>query len=102
MFRLVVVALAVIGLFSLFGGAGIGALFLVPLGIFLVLAMLGVVGCGMMGRGRNVRRWQPSRRERAAEPDRSREERFEEWHRLAHARDEVDSWVDGMPDARQE
>ena len=96
MFRLVIVALAVIGAFSLFGGVGIGAFFLLPL---LFIGMMMFVGCGMR-RGR--RRWQSGDRGRPVRDSASREDRFDEWHRIAHAREEVDSWVDGMPGGGQE
>ncbi len=38
-------------------------------------------------------RWSHRRRE-PAEPTPTDTERFEEWHRMAHAKKEVDSWVD--------
>ncbi len=116
LFVLVVMVLAVIGLVSLFGGtaaAGLAALVALPI-LALKLALLFlVVGFFMRGcrpgwkhphrdgefRPRWSRPERPRRsRRRPEEPRRSDEDRFEEWHRMSHAREEVDSWVDGLPE----
>ncbi len=110
MFRFALVVLAAIGLGSLlFGGVGWGAsglgfLLLAPLfiamKIMFFLVIFGLFRTAFVGR-RNYSNygpwgWRPqrrtSRRESTAGP--SEQERFDEWHRLQHARDEVDSWVD--------
>lgn len=111
MFRFVVVALAVVGLFSLVSGAlgtaaaGVGALVLLPIllfKLFFILMIFGFLGQRMWGRDGGPWRWRSPRWTRPEPPGPSREERFEEWHRIAHAREEVDGWVDGMPDVEQE
>ena len=92
MFRLIVVILAAIGLYSLFGG--LGFLFLPILFFGLMFAF---AGCKMTRRYRGEQRWRGRPADRA-----SREDRFDEWHRMSHARDEVDSWVDDLPAGGQE
>ncbi len=118
MFRLLVVVLAVMGLASLFGGTaagGLAALLFFPillLKIAFFVMLLGFIG-RRIGRwdgrwdggwdggwdgsrhGPRHRRHDPRREPR--EPRRSDEERFDEWHRMAHAREEVDSWVEHLP-----
>ena len=99
-----VFALAAVGLASVLGSgvAWIGALFLLPLLILklaFVLMMFGFIGRRLAGRRaswdwdepRWVGRSRPARRR--PEPSAGREDRFEEWHRMAHAREEVDGWV---------
>ncbi len=107
LFRVAVVVLAVVGLFSLLGsiGAGLaatlGALLLLPLFLLkvgLILAVIGFFGrkFARCGRGDWQSDWQEhwtQRRRRPQEPRRSTEESFEEWHRMAHAREEVDRWA---------
>lgn len=117
MFRLIVAALAVIGLVSLFFGDGaaaaVGLGFLaIPLvlaKVFFFVLLLGFIARGVSGGGRrrpgppwawqvDAEDWQSrprrSRRYEQRRPDRpSREDQFEEWHRLAHARKEVDDWA---------
>ncbi|NNK90839.1 MAG: hypothetical protein HKO87_00250 [Acidimicrobiia bacterium] len=121
MFRLVVAALAIVGLVSLFFGSGpaaaVGVGFLaIPLilaKVFFFVLLLGFIARGVSGhRGRRGHwrnqsaqgrpwMWQvPSDREgrsrqsRRSRPERpSREDDFEEWHRMAHARKEVDDWA---------
>ena len=105
-FRLAIAVLAVIGLVSLFTGgvsaaaAGAGFLLLLPV-LFLAKILFFVVLFGFIGRGFSRRRYyeygspwerreRPSRRPRE---DRSREDDFDDWHRMAHAREEVDEWV---------
>jgi hypothetical protein len=105
MFRFLLVPLAVIGIIAIFTGGvtaatalGVGAGFL-ALKVLLVIMFFGMIG-GFFRSGRHWRggpSFRPprspwSRRADTAEP--SREEQFEEWHRMAHAREEVDSWVD--------
>ncbi len=104
MFRLLVVVLAVVGLFSLFGGAaagGLAALLFFPI-LLLKLAffvmVLGFIGRRIGGWDGGWEAPRHHRRPRPREPRRSGEERFDEWHRMAHAREEVDSWVEHLPD----
>ena len=100
-FRLMVGVLAAVGLWSLLSGASAGAawLLVIPALVFgklLAIALLfGFAGRRMHRRGyRPDWRRHPGRRrpDDAGRP--SAEERFEEWHRMAHARREVDSWVE--------
>lgn len=101
--RLAVTVLAVIGLFSLFssGGtaaaAGAGVALLAPLFIVGKIAFFMLI-FGMLGRGFGHRSpWgrqayqRPERGDQSSEP--ITEADFEEWHRLNHAKDEVDGWV---------
>ncbi len=105
MIRLAIVVLAVIGMVSLLGGgvsgaaAGAGFLLLLPLLFFAKIvffaALIGFIGRGF-GRRPPYRSGPPwSWRERQTDrPSRSsRENEFDEWHRMAHAREEVDGWV---------
>ncbi len=106
MFRFAILVLAAIGLGSLlFGGAGFAAgagfLLLAPL-LFLAKIMFFVMIFGLFKHGFGHYR-RPSangpwgrrpRRESTRDRVPSEEERFADWHRLQHARDEVDSWVD--------
>lgn len=103
---------------------GIGALLLVPLFIIMKIAFFmllfgfiarGFANRGYQRRGRSwmsdwtddwenewsdwrARRQRPSgsraRWERRRRTEPSEGDRFEEWHRMAHAKKEVDSWVD--------
>ena len=107
MFRFAFVALALMAFGSLLAGAAgtAGLLVLAPLFIigklFLILVVFGAVG-GFFWRGYDGGRpsppWtrfrQPRRDEESTEKNQT--EQFEEWHRMAHARDEVDSWVEGL------
>ena len=106
MFRFVFLAVALIAFGALLAGGiegvGAGLLVLAPvliLGkILLFLLLFGAIG-GFFWRTYDGRPSQPPwswRRppRRRQEPQKSREEQFEEWHELAHARDEVDSWVE--------
>lgn len=106
MFRFAVAVLAVIGLGSLlFGSAmglavGAGFLLLAPLVIaFKILFFIMIFGLmkrafasrgGCMAPGSWNRR--PGREAQDTGP--SEADRFAEWHRIQHARDEVDSWVE--------
>lgn len=107
LFRIGVAVLAVVGLFSLLGvvGAGIatalGALLILPLFLLkigLIMAVIGFFGKRVAGCGRRAgsvdwhEQWS-RRRRRPQERQPSKEESFEEWHRMAHAREEVDSWA---------
>ena len=99
MFRFLIVVLALVGLVSVLGGAlgtaaaGVGALFLVPVLLFKLFFILMIVG--FIGRRAWGHDGGPRRPARDASP--RNEDRFEDWHRMAHAREEVDSWVDGLP-----
>ncbi len=113
MTRLIVGVLALIGLASLFFGAGAGPVLLAPIFIlFKVLFFLGLVGfvtSGITRRGYRTRRaWEPATRWRgqshtgrgASGPSRpeggaSERERLQEWHDLEHAHREVESWTEG-------
>ncbi|MBT8203702.1 MAG: hypothetical protein KJO17_12535 [Acidimicrobiia bacterium] len=116
MFMLLVLALfvfAAIGVGSVFGG--VGAVFLLPFLLIKVaffMMLLGFVGRRMWHRSPD-REWDwvgdrgRSRGSRRARPDsgaarRSDEDRFEEWHRMAHAREEVDGWVSDLDDIERE
>lgn len=109
MIRLAIAVLAVVGLVSLFAGgvsgaaAGAGFLLLIPL-LFLAKILFFVVLFGFIGRGfarRGPHRyrgpWDRWERPQPRESERqSREDDFEEWHRMSHAREEVDRWVDDV------
>jgi len=112
-FLIALLALAMVGLVSILGTgvAWVGALFLLPLLILkvaFVLMLFGFIGRRITGRRpswdwdetRWVGRSRPSRRR--PEPSEPREDRFEEWHRMAHAREEVDGWVADIDGAEQE
>lgn len=110
LFFAAIIVLAMIGLGSVLGtGVGwIAAAFLLPLlliKVLFVLAMFGFIGRKMAGGSswdwteRSARRPR-SRRRPEASP--SQEDRFEEWHRMAHAREEVDGWVSDLDDAGPE
>ncbi|MGI9649373.1 MAG: hypothetical protein ACR2OI_12720, partial [Acidimicrobiia bacterium] len=95
LFFVAIIVLAMIGLGSVLGtGVGwIAAAVLVPLvliKILFVLAVFGIIGRKMAGRSSWDWAEHKSHR-RTSRPGRSessstREERFEEWHRMAHAR----------------
>ena len=103
--RLVIGDLAVLGLVSLFSSgtsaaaAGAGAILLAPVLLFAKVAFF-LFLFGMVGRGFGHRSpWRPgqrpsSGRERPTSTNPVTETDFEEWHRLRHARDEVDGWVE--------
>lgn len=118
MFRIVVAALAVVGLISLLVPIlGFGALLLAPL-VFIAKVAFFFMMFGFFARALGAKhrwtghshpafgtwsrsdiRWMPSRRpHHSGQEDRgpSEEDRFEEWHRLSHARREVDSWVEDI------
>ena len=107
MFRFAFVALALIALgAALAGGAGgAGLLVLAPLfilgKIFLILLFFGAIS-GFFWRGYEEGRprppWTGRRWARRSQepPEKSRAEQFEEWHRLSHARDEVDTWIEDL------
>ncbi len=108
MFRLAIAVLAVIGLVSLFSSAsgaaaGVGFLVLLPLLLLAKLVFFGML-LGFFGRGFARRRptgvnspWGTWRRPDRKEDDKpSRESDFEAWHRMAHAKEEVDSWLEDV------
>lgn len=108
MFRFAFLAFALIAVGALlFGGAqAAGATMLVfaPLlilgKIFLVLVLFGVIGGffwrGSEGRPPSRSPWARRRPRSQAPREKSREEQFEDWHRLAHAQDEVDGWTEDL------
>lgn len=115
MFRFVVAVLAVVGVVALVTGgvsaAAVGAGLLVfPLLIVAKIAFV-VLLFGLFGRmcwhrsrrfGDGSRpEWGWSRGPVSRRPPAERkspEQSFEEWHRMAHAREEVDSWAPPIPD----
>ena len=117
MFRLAIVILAIVGLVSLFSGgasgatAGAGLLFLLPLlllaKVLFFVMLFGFIGRGFGRHGRDrsgspwgkwerPEAWGSRKRSQRHEDTRSRSDDFEEWHRMAHAKDEVDSWTEGL------
>ena len=117
MFRLAIVILAIVGLVSLFSGgasgaaAGAGFLFLLPLlllaKVLFFVMLFGFIGRGFARPGRprsgspwgtweRPRSWGRGERSRRSEDTRSRSDDFEEWHRMAHAKEEVDSWTEDL------
>ena len=103
MFRFAIAILATIGLASLlFGGAAsAGWWVLAPL-VILFKIMFFVMIFGMISSvGRRNRRhfgrgpwgWRPAQ-EPNVERGPSHHEQFEDWHRMDHARQEVDGWVE--------
>lgn len=109
MFRLAIAVLAIVGLVSLFSSGasaaatGAGFLLLFPLlilaKILFLVVILGFIGRGFARRGPS-REWSSwgnwdRRRTRSGE-SKSRENDFEEWHRMAHAKEEVDSWAEDV------
>jgi hypothetical protein len=114
MFRFAILVLAGIGLGALlFGGApsaaaGVGFLALIPIFFLFKLMLIAMVfgtfarrGFGADKRDERFRTGWPTnrgpwRRPRSkSQPDKPAEtDRFEEWHRMAHAREEVASWAD--------
>ena len=106
MFRIAFVALAFMAFGAILasGVEGASLLVLAPLlllgKVFLVMLFLGVVGGFFWrGYGDGPQRppWSRRRSPRSTEePAKTREELFEEWHRVAHAREEVDTWVEDL------
>lgn len=105
-FRFAFLAFAFFALGALlFGGAGgaaaaaggfafAGAFFAFKL-LFLVL-FIGFIASVWRRGPRSGSPWHHGRPGDDTTQRPSRREQFEEWHRLAHAREEVDSWVDGI------
>jgi hypothetical protein len=117
MFRFLFLVLAGVGLGALIfgeGSWGLGLLLLFPVlllaKVAFILLLFGFFGRMMWHRGRPGWRgpseWHAPRREGPPSWQRPRwgdgggeagpagdEARFEEWHRMAHAREEVDSWA---------
>lgn len=108
---LALIVLAMIGIASVFGSAvaGIGALILLPI-LFLKIAffimLFGFIGRRFAGRrgpwGWEEATWRGRSRSDRAEPSNTTDEQFEEWHRMAHAREEVDGWVADLDDTEPE
>ena len=115
MFRFLFAAFALFWMASLFFGAdgaaaGVGLLLLAPIffafKLLFFFALAGFMFRAFGGRGRGSRRsWDSwnmpqgprrapwSRQADRQSDQRSSKEQFEEWHDLAHARREVDSWT---------
>lgn len=104
MFRIALLVLGLIGIGALLaGGLGsagawmVGGLFFIGK-LFLMLLLFGLLA-GFFFRGSQGRPpWARNGWHRPQSSDRrhggaSRDEQFEDWHRVAHAREEVDSWV---------
>ncbi|NND03176.1 MAG: hypothetical protein HKN91_10350 [Acidimicrobiia bacterium] len=109
MFRLGIAVLAVVGLVSLISGAAgwavAGGLFLLAPLFFVFKIMFFLMMFGMFKaafahrRGyRNEGPWGWRPRPVATSNAPSEKERFDEWHRMDHARQEVDSWVNPTVD----
>lgn len=109
MFRIAIVALAIVGLVSLFSSGasaaatGAGFLLLFPLlilaKVLFVVMLFGLIGRGFhfggrRGEGMRWGRWERPKSDTSTRD--SREEGFEEWHRMAHAREEVNSWTEDV------
>ena len=110
-FLLAIVVLAMIGIGSVLGSglAGIAAFILLPilfLKVMFLLMLFGFIGRRFRGRGPSwdwdKSSWRGRRRSRPEQASTSREDRFEDWHRMAHAREEVDGWVSDMDDIEPE
>jgi len=110
MFRLGIAVLAVVGLVSLLSGAAgwavAGGLFLLAPLLFVFKIMFFLMIFGMFKAGFAHRRghvnqgpwgWRP-RRPVTQGSGPSEKDRFDEWHRMDHAREEVDSWVNPKVD----
>ena len=106
MFRLGIAVLAIVGLVSLLSGAAgwavAGGLFLLAPLLFVFKIMFFLMIFGMFKAAFAHRRgygnvgpwgWRP-RRPVTQSNGASEKDRFDEWHRMDHARQEVDSWVD--------
>ncbi len=110
-FLLALIVLAMIGLGSVLGSglAGLGVIILLPillLKVGFVLMLFGFVGRRLTGR-RFARDWDHPgwvgrSRPRQERPSASRGDQFEEWHRMAHAREELDGWVADLDHAEPE
>jgi hypothetical protein len=109
MFRFFIAALAVVGLVSLFSSGssaaatGVGFLFLFPLlllaKVLFFVMLFGFIGRGFARRGpsRDWPGWDSwERRPQRREDRKTREDDFDEWHRMAHAKEEVDSWIEDV------
>lgn len=93
---------AAIGFASVLGSS-IGALLFLPILLIKVaffMMLFGFVGRRVYStRGRwdwDEPRWTGRSRPRRPIQTRTDEDRFEEWHRMAHAREEVDGWVSDL------
>jgi len=104
MFRIALLVLGLIGIGALLaGGLGsagawmVGGLFFAGK-LLLMLLLFGLLA-GFFFRGGHGRPpwaqdgWRRPQGRSQRQGGSSREEQFEDWHRVAHAREEVDSWV---------
>jgi len=106
MFRFAFIALAFVAFGAVLASGFEGASLLVfaPLfiaaKIFFVMLFVGAIGgffWRTQGDGPQRPPWNRRRRPRSQDGEqRSRAELFEEWHRVAHAREEVDTWVEDL------
>lgn len=105
MFRIVAVALALIGIGALVaGGIGsvgawmVGGVFFVGK-LLLFLALFGLIAGFFLRSGSGGpppwarKGWRRPAAFGEQQGGTSRHDQFEDWHRKAHAREEVDSWV---------
>ena len=108
MIRFAIAVLAIVGLVSLFtsgvsaAAAGASFLLLFPLLILAKILLFGLF-LGFVGRGFGRRGpYRPGpwgwrdRPGQTRDEAPSKEDDFEEWHRMAHAREEVDRWAEGV------
>lgn len=113
MFRFAIVVFAIVGVsMLLFGGAqaaayGTGLLLLAPLlilfKIMLLVLLFGALSSKFWyrsgpwrpsdGWSRSRRPWFDRRNRSDNKDEPSETDRFEEWHRMAHAKEEVDDWT---------
>jgi hypothetical protein len=103
MFRIALLALGLIGLGALLaGGLGsagawmVGGLFFVGK-LFFILLLFGLISGFFWRKSGGSPPWGPQAFRRSGRSQlpqgKSRDEQFEDWHRVAHAREEVDSWA---------
>ncbi len=106
MFRFAFLAIALVALGAILASGLEGATLLVLAPLFLVakvffiMLFVGVIGGFWWrnhGDGPQRPPWTRRRPRRdQVEPETSREDLFDEWHRHAHAREEVDRWVEPL------
>lgn len=103
-FRILPLILAVVVISSLISNGaevaavGLGALLLVPFilfKVFLVFMVFGFMGRAFSRRGHHRRPWDGQGWDPQTTDDTrpTEEDKFEDWHRMAHAREEVDRWA---------
>jgi hypothetical protein len=95
LFVAVMLALAMIGLVSLMSGAAVGAAAVLFKVMMFFILFTFISKMFWFGGRRHHRRfgWDERWRRQPEQEEASGEDQFEEWHRMAHAREEVDSWA---------